>query len=471
MLKKSNSLIRSIRNLKRDALWKSGLLYNEHMARLAILEKYGDGLFQPGTSLYVSGTPLYIEAFASNKENIPFVLSADGKARTSDYILCARAEEQKMKGAGFTAGTDTIDELSESIKAALDAEEWKRVRTLFSRLFSNRPAEAEEAWAELWKTVDSDKEKYAELERALLSLDIKRTRNIMFNTLSEGGLPLNSLTQGLAAVAEQISSLDIRQDIKAKMYKELDSLYEYCKKHSDSINEFVSYTDWEKRYEHVKAEEMGVERTRFDEIMRREVGKAFDKNGYEPEVILIAKEDLDEHIRQSIESAPEELTPFLTRFFKNLKDCLEKTDREISAETLDNDDSNRVPFILHSTVFSNPAADSWEASFTVSDGKNCWCESARMSKDGGVSISSASINALGVIEELNTVREDDVSIEVAAETHAQEETRAAAEKTPNKKVEKQQAEQGREDRSRSAKEENKEEEQSNGFVGYGMFEL
>ena len=112
-----------------------------------------------------------------------------------------------------------------------------------------------------------------------------------------------------------------------------------------------------------------------------------------------------------MKNAPERLQSFFKDFYDKLRYCLESTDREISLDTLDNDDSNRVPFILHSAVFSNQAADSYEATFTVSDGKNCWCESARMNKDGDVSITSANINAQGIVDDLNVERREDIENE------------------------------------------------------------
>lgn len=179
----------------------------------------------------------------------------------------------------------------------------------------------------------------------------------------------------------------------------------------DPVNRTVSVEDWNNKYKEVQAAELGAERLRFDEILRRETEKVFSHNITEPEIILIERKDLEEHIDQCMKTVPDKLKPFFEDFYDKLRHCLDTTDREISLDTLDKDDGNRVPFILHSAVFANQAADSYEATFTVSDGKNCWCESARMNKDGDVSITSATINPQGLVDDLEVERTEDVSAE------------------------------------------------------------
>ena len=391
------------------------MYYNELQARKALVEKYGEGLFKAGTHVYISGTPLYMEAFANN---MPF--ANEGKTHTSDYILCARTEEYQIRGNEIPVDEETIDKLAASVKDISTEAELKDFRDIFGRLCDKETSE--EARKELWRIVDSNKDKYKELEKVLMNTDVRRSRSILLNTMGDGGIDIENIRQALMEVNRQISELDIRPDLKNAMLKELDDIYAYCREKADPVNRTVSIDDWNNKYSVVKAAELGAERLRFDELLRRETEKTFSRNMTEPEIILIQRKDLEEHIDQCMKTVPEKLKPFFEDFYDKLRHCLETTDREISLDNLDKDDANRVPFILHSAVFANQAADSYEATFTVSDGKNCWCESARMNKDGDVSITSATINPQGIVDDLEVERHEDVTterIEIQEETQAE----------------------------------------------------
>ena len=411
MIKRSQDIMSNIKKDRNSSTVYRGfgkpakVYYNEMLARKAMIEKYGDGLFCSGTNIYVSGTPLYMEAFAMDG-GLPF---GDKTPRTSDYILCARNEEYQIRGDEIRIDDETINKLTDSVKDIVSDKEMRDFRDIFSKLLDKDTSE--EARKELWKIVDADRERFAELEKALMNADVRRSRSILINTLGEGGVDIENIKQSLMEVNKQISDLDIRSDLKNEMLKELDDIYVYCRRKADPVNQIVSINDWNEKYKEIDARELGAERLRFDELIRRETEKAFSKNMNQPEIILIAREDLEDHIEQCMKNAPERLQSFFKDFYDKLRYCLESTDREISLDTLDNDDSNRVPFILHSAVFSNQAADSYEATFTVSDGKNCWCESARMNKDGDVSITSANINAQGIVDDLNVERREDIENE------------------------------------------------------------
>lgn len=418
-IKRTQTIMDNIKKMRDSATSRRSIgspakeYYNELLARRSVAERYGDNLFSIGTNVYISGTPLYMEAFGQSG-----LLLGNDKPRTSDYILCAHNEEYQIRGNEIKIDDETINKLAESVKDIAAPDETEKFKDLFEKLADKNTSE--EARKALWEIVDSDKNRFTELEKSLMNADVRRSRSILINTLGEGGVDIENIRQALMEVDRKISDLEIRNDIKIAMLAELDDIYMYCKKKADRVNKTVSLQDWNDRYKEIEMRELGAERLRFDEIMRKETEKAFSLNISQPEMILIAKRDLEEHINQSLKNTPEKLKPFFEDFYEKLRHCVETTDREISQEAL-KDDANKVPFIVHSAVFSNEAADSYEATFTVSDGQNCWCESARMNKEGDVSISSATINAQGIVDSLNVERRDDIANEHIEKQEAKQE--------------------------------------------------
>lgn len=416
-IKRTQTIMDNVKKMRDSARRSIGSpakeYYNEILARKSVAERYGDNLFSIGTNVYVSGTPLYMEVFGQSG-----LLLGNDKPRTSDYILCAK--DYQIKGHEIKIDDETIKKLTESIKDIATSEETEKFNGLFEKLADKNTSE--EARKALWKIVDSDKSRFTELEKSLMNADVRRSRSILLNTLGEGSVDMENIRQALMEVNRKISDMEIRHDVKMEMLKEIDDIYMYCRKKTDRVNKTVSLQDWNDRYKEVEMRELGAERLRFDEMIRKETEKAFSLNLSQPEMILIARKDLEEHINQSLKGVPEKLQSFFEDFYEKLRHCVETTDREISQEAL-KDDANKVPFIVHSAVFTNDEADSYEATFTVSDGQNCWCESARMNKEGDVSISSATINAQGIVDSLNVERRDDIAQERIEIHEAKQETK------------------------------------------------